>query len=94
VLASPEKVLEEAAGLFVDVSYRSPDAEVKERALFSGAEVLAELATVKEGVGRREEADAQLVLARKLLKRATDAARAAVRIKEIDRRREELRRLE
>lgn len=83
-LARPAATLRKAARLFTEVVQKAPDPVLKESAIYAGAETLVELAAAEEAERRRDSALKELEEARRLLRLSSDAARAALRLKEID----------
>jgi TolA-binding protein len=97
-LAQPADTLRRAARAYVEVVQKTPQPfpekssvpSLREKAILMGAEVLVELASVEQSDGRRNVALQELDEALQLLKLSGDKARAAVRSRDIERRRKEL----
>jgi tetratricopeptide (TPR) repeat protein len=81
----PTAVLRRSAEAYVDVAHRTPEADIRERAIFAGAEALVELASVEESNGRGDAAAEELDEALSLLQMVQESneKRAAVRIREV-----------
>jgi len=85
-LARPADALRKGARLFTWVAQSAAEPQLRESAIFAGAEALMELASAEEAEGRRESALRELEEARRLLGLSADKARASIRLREIDER--------
>lgn len=81
--AGARELLEGAARLFTEVVYAAPGAGLKERAIYSGVDVLVELASIREASNDHKGALARLREAEGLLGLSSDKPRAEARLKEV-----------